>query len=519
MHHMKTRRSKRFGDDGESRKKILLVAPKHPESFWSMQGMVDMLGKRTLMPNSALATLVALTPGGVNVEYFLMDENVSEIDLDFECDLVAITGSTLHTTRVRDLVSEFRQRGKLVALGGAYATLEADRCEGLADFHFIGEAEHTWPKFLEEWQRGEADEVYTQESFIDLGDSPAPDWSLVDEGDYLNFPVQTSRGCPNGCEFCDVIQYVGRKYRTKSADQILEEISGAQAAGAQRVFFSDDNFLGNKRFTMELLRRLLQWNRVQEKPLSFSTQITVKVGDDDELLKLMADVRFSVLFLGVETVRKACLEEINKPINLSNDMHERIRRITRYGIVPFIGLIVGFDNDDATVFDDLRDFLDETGSPIVGISLLNAPRHTPLHERLKKEGRLREDGFSGEWQLNTNIIPKQMSREELFTRYWSFFKECYDPVVFERRLHSWMAQVEYFAVPYEGKSADLWEALKGIKVFWRLMTKDGKDVRKLFLRCMKKTWKGTPRLMGWLFVILIQYSHFYSFVNKDRGHA
>ena len=169
------------------------------------------------------------------------------------------------------------------------------------------------------------------------------------------------------------------------------------------------------------------------------------------------------------------------------------------------------------MFDDLRDFLDETGSPIVGISLLNAPRHTPLYERMKAAGRLVEGDFSGEWQLFSNIVPKLMSQEELGRRYWEFFSDCYRPEVFERRLEKWMDGVGYFPKEYEGKAADIWMALKGFGVFYRLMTKDGRDARKLYLRMMKRTWKERPRYMRWLFVMFTQYSHFHGFVTKSRG--
>ena len=130
------------------------------------------------------------------------------------------------------LCSAFRERGIPVALGGTYATLQHDRCAGLADHHFIGEAEHTWPRFLRDWIAGAAETVYEQGSFIDLEDSPAPDWSLIEPKDYLSISVQTSRGCPNRCDFCDAIQYMGRKYRVKPVSQVLEEIKAAHALGA-----------------------------------------------------------------------------------------------------------------------------------------------------------------------------------------------------------------------------------------------------------------------------------------------
>jgi radical SAM superfamily enzyme YgiQ (UPF0313 family) len=512
---MKPKKTKRYGK-GENFEKICLIAPKHPENFWSMQGTADILGAKTLMPNSALATLMALTPDDVNIEYVLYDENVSKIDFDFECDLVAITGATLHAERIHELCKIFREKGRPVALGGTYASIEADICKDLADYHFIGEAEYTWPRFLRQWVNGKAEKVYVQAEYVDMKGSPAPDWSLINANDYVNISVQSSRGCPHQCDFCDVIQYAGRRYRTKTVDQILVEVRNAHKIGARTIFFSDDNFLGNKQFTRELLSRLIEWNVAQTRPLSFSTQITLQVADDENLLKMFSDCRFSVLFLGVETVREASLKEVHKTQNLQYDMHERIKRISRFGIVPFIGLIVGFDNDDYSVFDELYSFIKDTNSPIVGISLLNAPKYTPLYERLKKEGRLTGDDFSGEWQLYTNIIPKQMSRDELIRLYWDLFRKIYEPEFFETRLEEWLKNIEYFNIAYNNKKADSKQLLFGYRVFKHFIFNENSKVRALFFRSMKKTRRINPKLMRRFFSLITQYSHFYHFVNRQR---
>ena len=501
----------------EHYRRVYLVAPRHPESFWSLQGTVDLLGAKTLVPNSALATLIALTPSDVPVEFVLGDENVAEIDFDLPCDLVAITGATLHAPRIVELCRAFRERGIPVALGGTYATLQHDRCENLADFHFIGEAEYTWPRFLRDWTAGAAQRVYRQDGFIDLENSPAPDWSLIECKDYLSISVQTSRGCPNRCDFCDVIQYVGRKYRVKSVLQILDEIKAAHALGASAVFFSDDNFLGNKAFTRSLLTKLLDWNRAQSRPLSFSTQITLQVADDEELLRLFADALFRVLFLGVETPRRECLEEVHKGHNLDRPLDERLRAISRFGIVPFLGLIVGFDGDDSTVFDDIYSFVEDTASPIVGISMLNAPRHTPLYERLSREGRLVGGDFSGEWQLDTNIVPKQMTRTELVRGYWELFERVYDPKVFDERLQRWLPTVEYHGEQgYPSSKMDLQELRMMLRVLGKFLFLSGPVMRRLFWRNIARARdldRGTRIRM---FTLLSQYRHFREFVSRPR---
>lgn len=506
-------KTKRYGS-AKHPKRIYLVAPRHPRTFWSMQGTVDLFGAATLMSNAALATLMALTPDDVSVEYILADENVSKVQFDMRCDLVAITGGTLHAPRIQELCAAFRQRGIPIALGGTFASIHKDACKGLADHLFVGEAEYTWPQFLREWTAGRAEKEYIQETHIDLADSPPPDWSLLNIADYLNLGVQTSRGCPNCCDFCDVIQYMGRRYRTKSIEQIMTELHNAHAAGIRSIFFSDDNFMGNKAFTKTLLRAIVDWNSTLERPLSFSTQITMQVGDDDEILALLADARFSVLFLGLETVRPSSLAEVHKSQNAGRDPVDRVRNITRYGILPFVGLIVGFDNDDEQVFEELNRFIEETPAPVVGISLLNAPKHTPLYDRLRKENRLVGVDFSGEWQLESNVIPKQMTGARLKELYWILFRRVYDPARYEVRLRTWLRQIEYVPLAYPSAKRDYKLLLKAFPMLW-FCFRTNASVRKVFLGNMRWAWENERAQMGRLMITLAQFRHFYEFVTKN----
>jgi radical SAM superfamily enzyme YgiQ (UPF0313 family) len=505
-------KTKRYGS-GDSFKRIHLVAPKQANNFWSLQGAVELLGSKTLMPNSALATLMALTPADVNIEYVLTNENISPLDWDLPADLVAITGTTCHGARIKELCLGFRQRGLPIALGGPYASLNSEECRDLADHLFIGEAEYTWPKFLHDWTSGQGAPCYRQDGQVDLMTSPAPDWSLVRAADYMVMNVQTSRGCPHQCDFCDVIRFIGRKFRTKSVDQILTEVKNVHAAGGRTVFFSDDNFVGNKEFTKALLTRVYEWNSIQERPLSFSTQMTVDVADDEELLQLMAQNRLSVAFIGVETVRAESLKEVHKSHNLKRDNRDRLRVISKYGIVPFVGLVVGFDHDDQAIFDEIYQFVEDTNCPVVSLSLLNAPKGTPLFERLEQQGRLVGEDWAGEWHADTNIIPKNMTREELVEGHRALFQRIYDPIPFDRRLKAWLMGVEYISPLYKNKKTDLRQFLSLFKLLRHVLFQADAPVRSLFLRNIYWTLRHKPKLMRRTISILAHFRHYYEFAH------
>jgi radical SAM superfamily enzyme YgiQ (UPF0313 family) len=505
-----------------NKKTIYLINPKNPDNFWTMQGALDVVGKKALMFNAALLTLISLTPKDLDIDYVFCDENINPIQWDLECDLVAITGYTLQAERIKAISDYFRGKNIPVAIGGVFVTLNPDDIKSYANYLFIGEAEYTWPEFLRAWVQGKAAPIYNQQEPVNINDSPPPDLSYIKAKDYLYFAVQTSRGCPNNCDFCDVLRVAGRNYRSKSIQQIMAEVCNAQKQGAETVFFSDDNFCVNKKFTSELLCELIKFNTAISRPLSFSTQTTIQIGEDDKLLKLLADARFSVVFLGLESIRKECLEEVNKGQMVQYNAFDVIPRISSYGIMPFIGMIVGFDHDDKYVFEEIEKFLNETGSPIASISVLNAPKQTALYERMKHAGRLSED-FRGFWHCTTNIIPKQMTLEELYIGQRNLFRKLYEPEQFEKRIKTWMKNIKYFTPLYSSRKKDFFRIFMIIKILWHFTLKVPKKNRILFYRILKTAWHLNPRLISRAFSIMVQYWHYYYFThitfwnNQDKN--
>ncbi|MBN1663087.1 MAG: radical SAM protein [Deltaproteobacteria bacterium] len=494
--------------------RIYLIHPKTPENLWAMQGALDIVGKKAIMQNSALLTLIALTPADCDVEYCYCDENIAPIDWSMACDLVGITGYTLQFERMGEISRRFRDRGIPIAAGGVYASIDPEGVGKIADHLFIGEAEYTWPAFLRDWTRGRARAVYRQETFIDMKDSPPPDISHIRPKDYHYFSLQTSRGCPNNCDFCDVVHVSGRKYRSKSIDRIMVELKNAQAWGAETVFFSDDNFVVNRSFTVALLKEIIAWNRTLARPVSFSTQATIMIGEDGELVKLLADARFKVIFLGLETINKDCLYEVNKGQMARYDPFEVIPRLSSHGIVPFLGLIVGFDHDTPAVFQEIEDFLDKTASPIATISILNAPNNTPLYDRMKAQGRLNED-FRGFWHLTTNIIPKNLTIKELYYGQKALFKKIYEPEHFERRMIGWLTNVVYLTDLYSTRRKNFFRIFMIARIFRHFTFRAPPAVRTMFRNVLKAAWRINPRLISPAISMLVQYWHYYDFSQKE----
>ena len=410
--------------------KIYLVAPRNPESFWTFDRILRSLRKRCVFPNLSLPTVAALTPP--EHEVILCDENVETVDFDTDADIVGITGYVVHKRRILEIAAEFRRRGKLVVAGGPLASLCPEELRGQVDVLFQGEAEYTWPRFLEEHASGHWSAEYRQDEKPSMLDSPVPRFDLLKVDRYRTLTIQFARGCPYSCDFCDIIVMYGRRPRTKSLAQVVAEVSAIHRLGMTNIFVVDDNFIGNKREANALLAALAEWQRAHGYPIEFMTEVSLNVAQDDELLALMKAANFATVFVGIESPRAASLQESNKAQNMRGDILAAVHRIQASGIQVMAGMIVGFDSDDATIFDEQFRFIQDARIPISMTGMLNAMPRTPLHARLKKAGRLIAESV-GDQFVFTNIVPHAMSRLELYEGYRRLLRRLYAYGNYRRR--------------------------------------------------------------------------------------
>lgn len=411
------------------KKRILLVSPSASnEALW-VTGDEELRGwaMNNFVP-LGLATVAALTPDD-RFEIQIWDELIHGLldgdgyaRLPWRPDLVGVTGYKAHITRCVQVGRVFRGHGIPVAIGGPGVSASPGDYREHFDYLFIGEAEKTWPSFLGDWVDGKAKTEYRQIEQLDLSISPEPRWDSIaaDLPKYAFGGVQTTRGCPFDCEFCDVIYLYGRRARHKPIPQVLEEVRRLAVLGFHTVFFADDEFIGDRKYTKELLRELIPLNNSFAQPLTFSTQVTMNLSRDDELLELMADANFDLVFIGVETPNKESLRETHKMQNIRQDLVGDVRKILSYGMSIRAGMIVGFDHDGLDIFDIMYDFIQAAYLPSLAINMLKAPLGTRLWARLRLEGRvvsLENLAGKGHPRTYTNIVPKGMSRAELVEGY------------------------------------------------------------------------------------------------------
>jgi radical SAM superfamily enzyme YgiQ (UPF0313 family) len=405
--------------------RICLINPRFQTSFWGLNHSLPLLGKKSNMPVLALPVVASLTPG--EHEVVLVDENIEEIDFDAleSFDIVGVTGMTVQRDRMREILVELKKRNVFVVVGGPWISVAEAWFEGLVDVIFVGEAEDTWPVFLDDWKRGDYKTRYEQKDKTDMATVPLPRYDLVKFREYAMGCIQTSRGCPFQCEFCDIIVIFGRKPRIKTAEQVVAEVDAQHKLGVHVIFLVDDNFIGNKKAAKVILRAIIDWQHKHGYPLAFFTEASLDLAEDDELLQLMAEAGMVAVFIGIESPDEAALRETKKYQNVRGSILDRVHKVQEAGMEVYAGMIVGFDNDDTTVFDRQYAFLEH--SRIIGAmaGMLSAIPKTPLYDRLEAAGRL-DNAAADNPKIATNIIPLNMTVEELCSGWLALMERLYD---------------------------------------------------------------------------------------------
>lgn len=420
--------------------KILLVYPQYPDTFWGFRHALKFISKKAAFPPLGLLTVAAMLPGAW--EKRLVDMNVTPLtDEDIRwADYVFLSAMVVQNESVKEVIARCNELGaKLVAGGPLFTT----RYENFAEVdHFVlGEAEVTLPLFLADLDKGCAQHIYLSDERPSISQTPVPLWSLINMKQYSSMSLQYSRGCPYDCEFCDIIILNGHTPRTKDKEQVVNELEALYNHGWRGgVFVVDDNFIGNKRkLKAETLPAITQWMDEKRSPFIFSTEASINLADDEELMQSMAKAGFNQIFIGIETPNEESLAECNKLNNKDRDLVASVKKLQNHGFEVQGGFIVGFDSDPVSIFRSQINFIQKSGIVTAMVGLLNAPRGTRLYQRLKKENRLLGDFAGDNTDCSINFIPKMQSAT-LLDGYKHILDTIYSPRQYYARVSAFLKE-------------------------------------------------------------------------------
>lgn len=445
---------------------ILLVYPETPSTFWSFKDALKFVSKKAAEPPLGLITIAAMLPAAW--EKKLIDMNITRLnDKDILwADYVFLGGMSIQINSFKEVIRRCNTLGVKVVAGGPLATTQYEDFLGV-DHFVLNEAEITLPQFLNDIEKGAAKSIYTSDKFPEITETPVPFWELLDVKKYASMSIQYSRGCPYDCEFCSITMLNGRKPRSKSVDQFIRELNKLYKLGWRKaISVVDDNFIGNKRkLKNELLPALIDWSQKNNYPFNFITEVSINLADDDELISLMIKAGFNSIFIGIETPNNESLVECGKSINQKRDLVNSVKKLQKSGFIVSGGFIVGFDSDNAQVFNDQINLIQKSGIVTAMVGLLNAPKGTKLFKRLKNEKRMLSNFTGNNMDGSINFIPK-MNYSELMSGYANIIKSIYSQKGFYLRLRKFLSNYE---LPFWDSGRISFTEIKAfLKILWRI---------------------------------------------------
>ncbi len=402
-------------------KKVLLIFPREKGIKFSNDTLYP-------FPILGLTLLASLFPKTYEVK--IINEVIEEIDFNAGVDLVGITALTCVIKRAYAIADRFRERGVKVILGGVHPSLLPDEAKEHADSVFIGEAEGMLDKVIADFESGKLQPFYKNREWSDLKGMPLPRRDLLNKRYRPFFKViETTRGCPNRCEFCSVPIINGKRYRIRPLEEIDHELSTIIHKKGEYLFLSDDNVTAKEDYAFGLFEI---FKRHKVKWMGFTT---LKIALNEKLLKAARESGCVSLFLGFESLLQENLDNVSKRFVNAKELSNLIKTIQTHRIGIQGAFIFGFDGDDPTVFKKTVEFVQENNIDLPTFSVLTPFPGTPLFSRLEKEGRIFDLNWSHYDMSHVVFKPKKMTVQELQEGYlWAQKYICAPRSILKRLL-------------------------------------------------------------------------------------
>ena len=366
------------------------------------------------VPHLGLLTIAALLPPDVipvyvDEEYILPGEIPQKVFRE-DFDLVCLSAYNPQAFRAYEIARWYRERNIPVIMGGLHVSGIPEEAVPFVDSVFVGEGEDTFRQFLRDFYEGEPNKIYRADKPVNLEDSPAPRFDIVENlAMYNKIPLIATRGCPHTCDFCIFPVAYHSSFRHKSVKKVMEEINTVKKLHPNPfISFSDENMLADREFAKQLALE------ISSLDVPWECYCDLGIASDDELLKTLASSDCQLVQIGLETIDPENLKNVDTwKYKQVKGYPEAIRKIQKAG-VPVMGMfIAGFDGDDPGVFDRLKKFIMENRLREIDFAVLTPMPGTPLFKRLKKEGRILTENWNRYNWTHVNYQPMKMTTAEL----------------------------------------------------------------------------------------------------------
>ncbi|MCP5536082.1 MAG: radical SAM protein [Akkermansiaceae bacterium] len=400
----------------------------------SFPGLAGRAREIEALPSLGLLTLAGMTPAHIATEYL----ELRDVDLDYlprDFDAVAISTLTATSKEAYRLAARFKRENIPVILGGLHATLAPEEAARHVDCLVIGEGESVWPEIVRDLEAGKLKSCYDAKARgpFDFDHAPMPRFDLLQPDRYPRFTIQTQRGCPLSCEFCAASMRLSPVFRTKPVDKIIAEVRRIKEL-FQHPFIelADDNTFSDKRHSKHLMRAL------EKENINWFTESDVSLADDEDLVRMVRDAGCRQILIGFESPQFKTMDGVETQSNWKARRTERyleaVETIQKHGIAVNGCFILGMDGDGVDSFDQVFQFVNDSGLHDVQITYLTPFPGTPLYQRLSEEGRILVQGASERCTLfDINFQPDNMSVSELRDGYTRLMTRLYNDAFIDIR--------------------------------------------------------------------------------------
>ncbi len=372
--------------------------------------------KYSLFPPLGLVTLASYFDD--DFELVVVDQHVEPLNMDDRPDLVFIQVYITNAYRAYAIATEYRKKGAHVCLGGLHVTALPDEARQYADTIFLGPAEESITRFIQDYKQGTVKKEYVS-TVRTLEHVPPLRRDLIKRALYfVPNSIVVSRGCPHHCDFCykDGFFKQGKSFYVQRVDDALAEI---ERLPGRHLYFLDDHLLGNPRFASALFKGMEGMNRI------FQGAATIQSILDGDLIEKAAKAGLRSLFIGIESFSADSLTYANKHHNVGKDVSRAIRRLHDSGVMINGSFVFGLDGERTDVFKHTVDWAVKQAITTATFHIATPYPGTRYYDALSAEGRITSHNWS-EYDTRTVVFrPKSMTSAELKTGYDWAYKEFY----------------------------------------------------------------------------------------------